>query len=166
MTSSRDRRPTLRSAVRTPCWPHQAAIADRTIGSAATGDPVVAGRVLDDVAAVGQDGPQAAQVGVHGATERDALLLADELGDAALPHVSAPRHHDDLVGESLDVVHQVRGEDDRRAALDESADEVVERAAPERVQAGRRLVEEGELGAGRRGQPPSSRAAARRRRAA
>ena len=29
--------------------------------------------------------------------------------------------------------------------LDESADEVVERPAPERVQAGRRLVEEGEL---------------------
>ena len=55
--------------------------------------------------------------------------------------------HDDVVGELLGLVHEVRGEQDGRAVAPQGLDELPGGAAGLRVQPGGGLVEEHQLGA-------------------
>ena len=77
------------------------------------------------------------------------LVAADRAlepdGVSSVDHAAAV-DHGDAVGELVGLVEVVRGQQHRRAAGRERADRLPDLAAPARVQAGRRLVEEEHLG--------------------
>ena len=83
------------------------------------------------------------------AREHDAALravLADQRGRRA--HFDQPAVLDDgdAVAQPLRLLHQVRGEEHRRAAVPDVRDESPDRAAGLRIEPGRELVEEHDLG--------------------
>ena len=90
----------------------------------------------------------------------------DQLAGRALGDDLAVVDDRDPVAEPLGLVHVMSGQDDRAAAVAEVADHVPELPAGLRVQAGRRLVEEQELGVADQRDARRPAAAAGRRRAA
>ena len=80
--------------------------------------------------------------------ERDVSLavLLLHVGDGAVEHLLAPRDDANRIAEPLGVVHQVRAEDHRLAALLELDDGVLERLRVDRIEPAERLVEDHEIG--------------------
>ena len=72
--------------------------------------------------------------------------LADQLGGRALAHDHAVAQHRDAIRELLGLVEVVRRQENRRAERAQRADHVPGGTARSRIEAGRRLVEEDEIG--------------------
>ena len=72
--------------------------------------------------------------------------LADQLGGRALPHDHAVAEYRDAIRELLRLVEVVRRQENRRAERAQRADHVPGGTARGRIEAGRRLVEEDEIG--------------------
>ena len=73
-------------------------------------------------------------------------VLLDQLARRTLGDDLALIHHDEPVAELLGLVHVVRGEHERDAPLLEPVQAVPQHMAGLRVEPGRRLVEQQQLG--------------------
>ena len=156
-TSSRVGR---RSATSCRCTP---AASRRRRASVRTAAPPVTGAVSRRVCSSTSTAPPSASAAEHLARARDVLgpgdhdldpLAADlglELVGRALGDRAAVVDDHDVVGEPVGLFEVLRGEQQRRAALDQLDDDLPHVGAAARVEAGGRLVEEQHRAARRRG---------------
>ena len=139
MSSSVGRVTVRRSSSMPRCAAHSSTGARSRVGVAVRNCTVVA---LDDRAR----GQRQRLVEARQPEADDGVALAPELVRRALGDDVAAREHDDAVGEPLRLLHVVRGEQDRLPERAQVGDRLPRLAPRGRVEAGRRLVEEDQVG--------------------
>ena len=108
--------------------------------------PRAAARAITGRGRASARGCRSARGGRRGGRRRSTPRRPGERVGLAVGDHAAAREHDDAVGQQLRLLHVVRGEQDRGAALAQAADQLPRLAARGRVEAGRRLVEEQQVG--------------------